>query len=244
MCDNIRCHIRISPDCDQFCGHVTSFNVHIVTTGPMNTLWWKLDSHTSLHKVHTELFSIFIEWYQIIGRITYPSPVCSVSWSPVGCSSCLRCWLLSGMIGIGSEVEGEGGLTPSRYTMAGSPLDKRSGHNFVTRKVWPLVRARLGPVLRPGGLCRGRQPPSSSASHPRNHLAQCLGWPEAGWGGEDGSSFGGWVLGQCTECTVYCVMYSTARGRGGDSLWWDHLEQWNMANISQLILTSCMVCKL
>ena len=38
------------------------------------------------------------------------------------------------MIGIGSEVEGEGGLTPSRYTMAGSPLDKRSGHNFVTKK--------------------------------------------------------------------------------------------------------------
>lgn len=49
MCDNIRCYIRMSPDSDQFCRHVTSFNAHIVTTGPMNSPWWKLDSHTSLH---------------------------------------------------------------------------------------------------------------------------------------------------------------------------------------------------
>ena len=37
MCDNIRCNIRISPDSDQFCRHVTSFNVHIVTSTTMNS---------------------------------------------------------------------------------------------------------------------------------------------------------------------------------------------------------------
>lgn len=30
------------------------------------------------------------------------------------------------MIGSGAEVVGEGGFTPSRYTMAGSPLDRMS----------------------------------------------------------------------------------------------------------------------
>ena len=51
------------------------------------------------------------------------SSICTGAWS-LSASGCLRC--LSGMIGSGAEVVGEGGLTPSRYTMAGSPLDKMS----------------------------------------------------------------------------------------------------------------------
>ena len=117
MCDNIRCNIRISPDSDQFCRHVTSFNVHIVTTGTMNTPWWKLDSHTCITAYRAHLRAH-------IWIMTYLASVCCISGS-VGWSVCLRCWFLSEMLWIGAELEGEGGLTPSRYTMAGSPLDRR-----------------------------------------------------------------------------------------------------------------------
>ena len=90
MCDNIRCHIRISPGSDQFCRHVTSFNVHIVTTGTMNTPWWKLklDSHPSLH---TELTSelTFELWLTLLLCALSPDLSDDLSVSDVGfCQKC------------------------------------------------------------------------------------------------------------------------------------------------------------
>ena len=115
MCDNIRCHIRISPGSDQFCRHVTSLMFTSLPPGR----WILRDGnrlpHITAYRAHLRAH---------IWIMTYLASVCSISGS-VGWSICLRCWFLSEMLWIGAELEGEGGLTPSRYTMAGSPLDRR-----------------------------------------------------------------------------------------------------------------------
>ena len=118
MCDNIRCHIRISPGSDQFCRHVTSL---MFTSLPPGRWILRDGNETPTHHcIQSSPQSSHLNY----DLLTYLASVCSISGS-VGWSICLRCWFLSEMLWIGAELEGEGGLTPSRYTMAGSPLQDR-----------------------------------------------------------------------------------------------------------------------
>ena len=211
MCDNIRCHIRISPDSDQFCRHVTSFNVHIVTT-TMNTSWWKLDSHTYT-SLHTEL--TFELWLTSLLCALSPDLSDDLSVSDVG--FCQKC----------------SGLEPSW-------MEREAWLRQDTR--WPghpwteddqLYSHRSGRLLERdwGQFSSRRSVPGPVASSLLGLASSQPSQPEAGWGGEDGSSFGGWVLGHCTD-VLWAVLYSTGQRTASDGT--IEVEK-ELANISQLI---------